>query len=591
LSQHELGATGIFRGEEPHAPVGSFFDDMDLETRRALMAELEWFSLPGGTVLFEKKEPSDAFYVVLAGSLGALVGGDSPDQAGWVHRVDAGETVGEIGMITGHPRSATVIALRDTSLLRITKPAFETLVRVAPRTMLRLLAQLAHWLQRPHSSARTPFVPKTLAVVPLGTSEAVAPARALADALAAMGKRVILACAEMSGLTEDGFHALEAAHDFAVYEADVANPAWTRLCMRRADRVLLVASADAAPPPDLSVIDAAGRFSLRAFDLLLMQDADRRLPSAARPWLRNLAVGFHHHARRGSKSDMARLARCLIGRAVGIALSGGGARGFGHIGVIKALRERGVPMDLVGGTSMGAIIGAGIALEWGDSELRARVYDAFVRSDPLRDFGLPFVALTRGRRVERGLRKHFGDAHAEDLWRPYFAVASNLTTGGVLVQQEGELWRALKASVAIPGLLPPQIEAGQVLVDGTMMNNLPTDVLSALRRGPVIGVDVARYNTLSPVSREEQGVIRRWLLPRDQRNAPGIANLLLRSATVSSEAQTKISRGYSDVLLEPPMQDIDMRDWRALDRAVDAGYRYTAKRLQDSDDDLSRLSP
>jgi NTE family protein len=169
-------------------------------------------------------------------------------------------------------------------------------------------------------------------------------------------------------------------------------------------------------------------------------------------------------------------------------------------------------------------------------------------------------------------------------------VASNLTTGRILVQRHGALWRALRASIAIPGLIPPHIEAGEVLVDGAVMNNLPADVMSALRRGPVVGVDVARYHSLRAVNDDEQNIYRRWLFPREQRDAPGIVSLLLRSAMASSDAQTKICRDHSDLLLEPPMQDIDMRDWRALDRAIDAGYRYTVTKLRDQEEVLCRLT-
>ncbi len=370
----------------------------------------------------------------------------------------------------------------------------------------------------------------------------------------------------------------------------MADPTWTRLCIRRADRVLLVANGDARPPHELNMLGRMGQLPFRAFDLVLLQHPDRRLPSAAMPWLMKAGVGFHCHVRRDNKADMSRLARLLTVRAVGVALSGGGARGCGHIGVIKALREAGGPMDLLGGTSMGAVIAAGVALEWDDVELRDRIRDAFVHSDPLRDYGFPFVALTRGRKVTRRLLEHFGDPMAEDLWRPYFAIAANLTTGGIMVQRQGILWRALKASVAIPGLMPPHIEAGEVLVDGAIMNNLPADIMSGLRRGPVVGVDVARYQTLRAVKDEEQNISRRWLFPRDQRDAPGIVSLLLRSATVSSDAQTRISRSHSDLLLEPPLQDIDMRDWKALDRAIEAGYRYTAERLRHHADALSHMT-
>ena len=137
--------------------------------------------------------------------------------------------------------------------------------------------------------------------------------------------------------------------------------------------------------------------------------------------------------------------------------------------------------------------------------------------------------------------------------------------------------------------MPPQIEAGEVLVDGAIMNNLPADIMGSMRRGPVIGVDVARYQKLRAVDDHEQNMLRRWFFPRDQRDAPGIVSLLLRSALASSDAQSKLCRSHADLLLEPPLQDIDMRDWKALDRAIDAGYRYAAQMLEGNKEALCQL--
>src|SRR6185295_18604693 len=119
--------------------------------------------------------------------------------------------------------------------------------------------------------------------------------------------------------------------------------------------------------------------------------------------------------REGSTADIQRLARFVSGRAVNIVLAGGGARGFAHIGVLKALAEAGLPFDYMSGTSMGGIIAAGVAMEWGIDELRARVHHAFVENNPLSDYTLPLIALFKGRRVSELLRHHFGDTRIEDL--------------------------------------------------------------------------------------------------------------------------------------------------------------------------------
>ena len=281
-----------------------------------------------------------------------------------------------------------------------------------------------------------------------------------------------------------------------------------------------------------------------------------RPAAPAEAWLRHFPVRFHCHLRLRSDTDMARLARYVTGRGLGLVLSGGGARGFAHIGVIKALRQARIPIDLVGGTSMGAIIAAGVALEWDDKEMYERMHAGFVRSNPLDDYAFPLVALTKGRKVERRLRRHFADARVEDLWRPYFAVASNLSNGEVTVMRNGVLWRALRASIAIPGLLPPVIENDDVLADGGLMNNLPCDVMDAMRRGPVIGVDVTRYRSFDMSNVRTRSMIHRLLVPSDY-DGPEIVSLLLRAATVGGTLQTRSSRDHADLVLDPPLPSIE----------------------------------
>ena len=183
---------------------------------------------------------------------------------------------------------------------------------------------------------------------------------------------------------------------------------------------------------------------------------------------------------------------------MGLAFSGGGARGYAHVGAVKALRELGVPVDFVGGTSMGAVIGAGVAMAWSGEELDARIRDAFVVSSPLSDIAFPLLAMTRGEEVDRRLKKHFGEVEISDLWRPFVCASTNLTTGALHVHGHGLLRRALRASLSLPGVLPPVVEDGQVLVDGGLVRNLPADLVADQHEGPTLGVDVGRAAGLTP---------------------------------------------------------------------------------------------
>ena len=559
-------------------PSPSIFDGLDPAARSALEDELEWFSLPGGRVLYEANDPPDGLYLVLSGCLGIVRGKGA--QAELFAEIAAGETVGDLALLAQCPQPATVIALRDTSLVRLNKDAFDRLVRRHPSVVLTLTLRVIRRLQRSLSSRPNAAVPKTVALIPLDADiPAAALADALGDALNAAGLRATVLDPSADHQIEEVFHGIELAHDLVIYRAEPRGSPWTQLCVRRSDRVLLVAGSKASPVECLRrLVAAVAQVPWRRAELVLLQTSGARLPMAVEPWLGRLPVPFHCHIRPESKQDVARLGRYLTGRAVGLVLSGGGARGYGHIGVIKALREAGIPIDLLGGTSIGSIMAAAAALEWDDKEFYERMHRAFVASNPLDDYAFPLVALTRGRKVTQRLRDHFGEARIEDLWRPYFAVATNLTTGGMAVQRSGVLWRALRASIAIPGLLPPLVEGREVLVDGAVMNNLPSDVMSAMRRGPVIAVDVTRYQTLTAQEGNGNWSLR-GLVAGQGYDGPGIVSLLLRAGTMGGDAQTMLSRAHADVLLEPPLQYINIRDWRTFDRAIEAGYRYTMERM------------
>ena len=274
------------------------------------------------------------------------------------------------------------------------------------------------------------------------------------------------------------------------------------------------------------------------------------------------------------------LARFIAGRAVGIVLAGGGARGFAHIGILKALKEAGVPFDHLGGTSMGAIIAAGVASEWDIEELTERVRVAFVEANPLSDYTLPLIALVRGKKVSTLLRENFGDVRIEELPKPFFCVSSDLTTGRIHEHRSGALWRALRASVALPGILPPVTHHGHLLVDGGVMNNLPVDVMRQRESGPIIASDVTGEIDLQV--RDDKYGERPfwWLLWQRMRGTPSIVSILMRSGTVGSEAQRRIVREQADYLFEPPLPDIGLRDWRSFDRAIAEGYEHAQAMIE-----------
>jgi NTE family protein len=229
---------------------------------------------------------------------------------------------------------------------------------------------------------------------------------------------------------------------------------------------------------------------------------------------------------------------------------------------------------------MGGILAAGVAADWSDAELIERFRRCFVDTNPLADFTLPLVSLVSGRKVGRLLRRELGDIDIEDLPLPFFCVSSNLTTGRVAVHQRGPLWRWLRASVAIPGVLPPVFHGGEVYVDGGTMNNLPVDVMRGKGRGPVIGVDVGTDRAFTTdLEADEAPSFWHAFRRRGGRRRPNILQILWRSGMVNTTATTKERRAQTDLLLTPALESLDLLDWKSFERAIDIGYRDACDRL------------
>ncbi len=567
------------------------FAHLSAQALTELESELEYFALPGGATLFEHGEISDALYVLKSGSLGAFQprsDATTPDYE-LTGIIAAGETVGELGLIVDQPRSATVRALRDSELLRLSRRGFENLVKHHPQAML-LTARIAVRRLITRNVSGKLSAPRTFSIVPHHRGiDARAFALRFRKALASYGDCAFIDRDAGHGQISNWYSALESRVRYVIYLADSEPGSWRELCIRQADCLVLLAQASdeaAAWPLDIDVNAALHR----PRHLVLVHRNEARFGVAER-WLGFLPGAQHHHVRQDS--DIERVARLLIGRSLGLVLSGGGARGFAHIGVVKALREAGMQIDSVGGTSIGAIIGAGVAADWSTDELIEKNRQAFVVGHPLADYTFPFISLVRGRRVSRLLRESFGSRDIADLALPYYCVAANLTAGQAVTYRQGPLWLWLRASCAIPGILPPVLHRGQVLVDGAVINNLPVDIMRERNIGDVIGVDIGADDVLH-TDIEEHALPALWQVAWERlkrHRRPGILSILLRSGMVNAEAASIARRAQTSLLLTPPLNDIDLLDWKAYDRAIEAGYQYTLRVIGGQKDALAEQTP
>jgi NTE family protein len=554
--------------------------DLDGTLLAEIAREVEWFSVPRGTVLFSAGEPVDGLYVVVNGALAVR----APQADGTLRlaaRVFAGETVGEAEVISGGNRTVTIVALRDTEVARLSVDTFEKLASRSPQSLRHVANVVIRRLETlQHAGTQMRATPKTFVVVPNGEHIAAREfATQFAGCLKGLGHAELVVGSEGHERTSHWFHRLERANDFVVYVADAQPSHWSRLCMRQADAVLLLARGGDPPRPWRAVEANTDPESGGAVELVLLHDetAHRR---PAQGWLAVTHARRHHHVH--DAADVARLARLLTGRALAVVLSGGGARGFAHIGVMRALQAAKLPVDAIGATSIGAIIGAGWAAGWSYQELMERMHRSFVSRNPLGDYTLPFVSLVAGRRVGRLLREEFGELQIEDLALPYFCVSANLSNGQAAVHRRGKLWLWLRASVAIPGVLPPVFTQRQVHVDGATINNLPVDIMRESLDGAIVAVD-AGADRMFETNAEMHEVPPAWrLLPWLHSGRPrvNILQILLRCGMINSTTAAIAHRRLADLVLKPPLENIDLLDWKAFERVVELGYRHASESLE-----------
>jgi NTE family protein len=554
------------------------FRHLDAGALAALERELVWFSLPGGRPLFKAGEPADALYLLKTGSLGVFEG-----PTDLLELIAPGDSTGEISLISGEVRRRTVRALRDSDLLRLDRAAFESLVARYPQAMLGVAQVAIDRLLRRDRQEAVPFTPRTFAVLPVSVD---VPARALAmqlaQALERYGNCLVIDATIGAGRGSDWFAEREAQARFVIYLDTQLDPHWRERCLRQADALLLPAlAAQPAQPWPETAPGHPSRVRHRPRHLILLQPGRQPGLGSAHRWRAQFSGELQHH-HIGHQGDVERLARMISGHGRGLVLAGGGARGMAHLGALRALHEAGHVFDAVGGTSIGGIVGAGVACGWEIDAMTETFRRAFMQGRPLSDWTLPLVALTRGHRTSAMLRSTFGALDIDDMVLPFFCVSTCLSGNGMSVHRHGPLWLWLRASSAIPGVLPPVLHQGRVYVDGALVDNLPTDVMADDGIEHITAVDIRAEITLATTA--EEFATPPWWRVLMQKDAdisrPGIVSTLVRAAMVNSEGPAERRRERADLLLTPPLEHVGMLDWKDWQTAIESGYRHTCEMLE-----------
>ena len=580
----------------------TLFGPLDETMLRFVEARVEWVRLRAGQTLFAAGDKGEELYFVLGGRLRAMAGDGRT-----LSEMTRGESIGEIALLTGEARTATVVAIRDSDLVRISRWAFDEIVGKYPvvmQTIARIVVQRLRAKEGPRVASTTG---KCIAVLAAGSANpAVAFTERMVTALGRVGPTLHLSASRLDSMLnrpgiaeaeEDDAAGIrltvwldeqESHHRFLVYETDGLPSPWTQRCLRQADEILLVADAGSEVAPnrvEKELLGAMDRISKARQSLILLHADGSRLPSGTSRWFAGRNVLRNFHIRLDTEDDFGRVARCLGDVAVGLVLGGGGARGLAHIGVVRALREAGVPIDMIGGTSMGAVMASLVAMGQDWEQMLETNREAWIHSKPHKEYSLPFISLIRSRRLDNVARKIWGEYNIEDLWLNFFCISCNLSTAATMIHERGSLWKAIRASASLPGVFVPVLSDGHILVDGGLVNNLPGDVMRERACHRLIVVDVGSEHEFIfklPEFPSPWQFLRSRILPFAARiEVPHIVDVLIRATDVSSSQKTRDVKRIADVCLRPPIDAYGVLQFESLDEIAEVGYRYAKAKLHE----------
>ncbi|XP_074932128.1 patatin-like phospholipase domain-containing protein 6 isoform X5 [Phalacrocorax aristotelis] len=604
---------------------------------------IDWMAVEAGRALYRQGDKSDCTYIALNGRLRSVIqkGSGKKELIGEYGR---GDLIGVVEALTRQPRATTVHAVRDTELAKLPEGTLNNIKRRYPQVVTRLIHLLSQKILGNLQQLRGPFASSglgmassseptnptsnlsTVAVLPVCDDVPTAAfTLELKHALNAIGPTLLLTSdiirARLGSSALDSIQEYrlsgwlaqqEDIHRIVLYQTDCTLTPWTVRCIRQADCILIVGLGDQEPALG-ELEQMLENTAVRALkQLVLLHREDGPSPSRTVEWLnmRSWCSGHLHircprrvFSRRSPTklremyekvfeksadrhSDFSRLARVLTGNTIALVLGGGGARGCSHIGVIKAMEESGIPIDMVGGTSIGAFIGALYAEERSAvrTKQRAREWAKCMNSvfETVLDLTYPITSMFSGSAFNASINKVFQDKQIEDLWLPYFNVTTDITASAMRVHTDGSLWRYVRASMTLSGYLPPLCDPkdGNLLMDGGYINNLPADIARNMGAKTVIAIDVGSQDE-TDLCNYGDSLSGWWLLWKrlnpwaEKVKVPDMAEIQSRLAYVSCVRQLEVvkSSSYCEYI-RPPIDCFKTMDFGKFDEIYDVGYQH-----------------
>jgi predicted acylesterase/phospholipase RssA/CRP-like cAMP-binding protein len=585
--------------------------NFEYEVLQQLKQNAQWKVLKRGEYLFHQGDVPDGAYILASGVLGVTVSHE--DREHEIARVHHGEIVGELALVNDERRSANIVALRECELFRLSPTEFNHIAEKYPRVILNVYQTISDRFRE--RTSRYEYRPKqsNIAIITLDQNATLSEfADEIFNRLSQADSAEYLTSESVDeqlgrpgianiGSNEPGSIGLmqwlngrESRSRFIVYRTDAAWSQWTLRCISQADKVIVLADVNER----LDFTDFKNHLTAAGqnWSLVLLHPQDTDRPRHTADWRNVSGTSEIFHVRSQNENDLGRLVRILAGRATGVVFGGGGARGFAHLGVLRAFEELGINIDMIGGTSIGAPIAGMVAQGKSASECLDLSINAF---SSLIDMTFPFTSMISGKRISRTIAEHTADWDIEDYWLPYFCVSTNLTTAKQVIHRSGNSATAIRSSVSIPGVLPPVPANGDLLVDGGVLNNVPINIMREINpSGAVLAFDVAPPR--GPAAKQDYGMsvsgwyqlasrFVPWLKPV---KAPRVGIVLMQAMMVGSNLlrEQMLQNGMADYYQNIHVRKVGMLDFKAIKRAERVGHDSVIEPLRDWFNQMKSMS-
>lgn len=575
----------------------ALFKSFSIEVLTQIAKKIAIVSISSRDMLIKEGDPTDSFYIVMHGRLRAFTKDNSGSQHE-IAEIGQEEVVGEIGFLISGPRTATIFAIRNSILLRFDEAVFADILHDHPEVALAIAKFSIKRLVKKTPPRNTMI---TLAVVPAGYNPELSIfVKKLIKEMQVYGSVLHLNAMVLQEKFKDDFKndnefchsekiiswldTQESTYKYIVYEADSALDAWTSCCIRQSDRILSVGldKQDAS----LNVIEKYlyhdhDKLLFPPIDVVLMHERSEKTFKGMEKWLNIRPVKNYYHVRMDNQSDFSKLARFMTGHAKGLVLSGGGARALFHIGVLRAFEEANQTFDMVAGSSMGAWIAAFYASGMRYDEMLAVTTETITKFTSKSDYTFPFLSITRGIVLNNLMESIFSDIKIEDLWNRYFCVSTNLTKGNINVHNRGILAESIMASLSLPGILPPIIYLQhQLLLDASVMNNLPVDIMQEYISGGIIiasslnpRIRYQEYKNLESLSSGWRLLWRKLNPYNKYKNFPNVGQIITNSILLSSSRHQQEMIKKADRAIVLTIDQFSLVGFKSYREIIELGYQ------------------